>query len=245
MWLLLTLMMSLLMAPCPDSVIAEAQAVRERQGRVSEMAFLERRLRGCDVGTWIRFETANRYIELSESLKGDKSQSVYLDKGFWWARSAVLTDPRNSLSHEILATAYAAKLNQSGLRGQMRLADSVRVHAQRAVDLDSRNPRALHILGRWHYELANLGWVTSLFAGMVTQADAASAPATALRHFRDAQRLQDSIQNRYWLGKALADGGAEAETRVLYRAAVGMRAGTDSEKSMQADMCTWLRKNPR
>jgi hypothetical protein len=245
MWILLTLMMSLQAAPCPDSVIAEAQTVRQRQDRVSEMAFLERRLRGCVPSTWVRFETANRYIELSESLKGDKSQSAYLDKGFWWARSAVRIDPRNSLSHEILATAFAAKLNQSGLMGQMRLADSVRVHAQRAVDLDPRNPRALHILGRWHHELANLGWVTSLFAGMVTQADVATAPATALKHFREAFRHQDSIQNRYWLGKALADGGAKTETRRLYAEAVAMRAGTDAEKSMQADMRAWLRMNPR
>ena len=245
MWMLLVMWMGLQTAPCPESVIAEAQAVRDRQGRPAEMAFLERRLSGCVPGTWVRFETANRYIEWSESLKGDKRQSSALEKGFAWARSAVRTDPRNSLSHEILATAYGAKINQSGLVGQMRLADSVRVHALRAVELNPRNPRALHILGRWHYELANLGWVTSLFAGMVTDADVSGAPKSSLAYFRRAYDVSPSMQNRYWLGKGLALNGSKAETRRLFAEGARLKAANPMEESMRAEMIAWLRMNPR
>ncbi len=244
MWILLLFVSSLQSAPCPESVIAEAQRVREQSGRQREMTYLESRLRGCVPTTWVRFETANRYIELSETLKGNKTQSEYLERGFVWARSAVKTDPSNSLSHEILATAYAAKLNQSGLLGQMRLADSVRIHALRAVELDHKNPRALHILGRWHYELSNLGWMTSLFAGMVTQADVSSAHRTALAYLRMAYEVDDSIQNRYWYGKAMAQSGRNRDIRRLYEDSLSKPARTDAEKSMQNDMRAWLRMNP-
>jgi hypothetical protein len=245
MWILMVVWMGFQAPACPESVITEAQSVRQRQGRVAEMAHLERRLSGCVPGTWVRFETANRYIELSETLRGDKRQSAYLEKGFAWARSAVRTDPRNSLSHEILATAYGARINQSGLMTQLRLADSVRVHAQRAVDLDPRNARALHILGRWHYEVSKLGWVTSLFAGMVTQADVSRAPAAALAHFRKAREVDDSVRNRYWLVQAMRLNGQTTAAVALSRDTVRLEPENDSEKSMQSELRAWLRMNPR
>lgn len=208
------------------------------------MAFLERRTSACVPTVWVRFETANRYIEWSESLKDKSQKNRWLAKGFEWAHGSMEFDPMNSLSHEILATAYAAKLNQSGLIGQLRLADSVRIHALRAVELDPENPRALHILGRWHYELSNIGWVTSLFAGMVTEADVASAPQTARRYFESAFRVDPSIQNRYWLGRSLADAGFKSETRALFKGASSTPARTDAEKAMLVDMIAWVRMNP-
>lgn len=245
MWVLLVMWMGLQTAPCPESVIAEAQALRDRQGRQAEMAFLERRLAGCVPTTLIRFETANRYIEWSESMRGDKRQSEVLEKGFEWARSAVRADPTHTKSHEILATAYGAKIHQSGPLTQMRLADSVRVHALNAVELDPRNATALHILGRWHHELSRLGWMTSLFSGMVTDVDPSKAPDIAHGYFLAAVQANATIQNLYWLGKSHEGRGETRRTRELYRSGVDTTPLTEDERRMREEMRTWLRMNPR
>ena len=232
-------------APCPESVIAEAQAVRQRQGRPAEMAFLERRLGACVPTTMIRFETANRYIEWSETLKGDADQPAVLEKGFAWARSAVRTDPGHTKSHEILATAYAAKVNQSGVWTQLRLADSVRVHALKAAELDPSNATALHILGRWHTELSRLGWMTGLFSGVVTDVDPAEASAIAHRYFTEAVRADATIQNLYWLGKSHEARGEGRAAQALYQQGVATAPKTEEERRMREEMRSWLRTNPR
>jgi len=234
-----------LMVACPALLFEQADQIRADSGRLREVAYLERELARCVGDDRIHAQVSNRYIELAQAAEGRSRRDHWMNEAFRHAKLAMARNARSSVGNEIMATAYAAKLEQSGLIGQARLADSVRIYAERAVAYDPANPTAHHILGRWYYELASVSWVTGLFAGMVTQADVASAPATAVRHFREAQRLQDSIQNRYWLGKALADGAGKVETRGLYRAAIALRAETESEKSMQADMRAWLRMNPR
>jgi len=237
-WLLLVLMSS-----CPDFFLDEADRIRSTQGRIQEMRVLEARMRGCEPSVPFLAQVANRYIELSEDPVGRARRAFWLESGFTNARRALNQDPKSSVANEIMATAFAAQLNQSGLMGQVRLADSVRIYAQAAVDADPRNPTAHHILGRWYSELANLGWVTSLFAGMATEADVSKAPEFALMHFQLAFHLDASIQNRYWLGRSLDRAGDKREVRSLYQAGITETAKTDAEKAMQADMSAWLRMN--
>ncbi len=237
-WILLVLMSS-----CPDSFLDEADRVRSTQGRIQEMRVLEARMRGCEPSVPFLAQVANRYIELSEDPVGRARRASWLESGFANARRALKQNPNSSVANEIMATAFAAKLNQSGLMGQVRLADSVRIYAQAAVDADPRNPTAHHILGRWYSELSNLGWVTSLLAGMATEADVSKASEFAMMHFQLAFRLDASIQNRYWLGRSLDRAGDKRQTRILYEAGITESATTDAEKRMQADMRTWLRQN--
>lgn len=239
-WILLVLISS-----CPESFLEEADRIRSTQGRIQEMRVLEARMRGCEPSVPFLAQVANRYIELSEDPVGRERRSSWLESGFVNARRALNQDSNSSVANEIMATAFAAKLNQSGLMGQVRLADSVRIYAQAAVDADPGNPTAHHILGRWYFELANVGWVTSLFAGMATEADVSKAPEFALMHFQLAFRLDASIQNRYWLGKSLAKTGDVRQTRVLFQAGITKSVRTDEEKRMQSDMLAWLRMNPR
>lgn len=245
MWLLLGLWLGLQLQPCSDSFLDEADRIRSTQGRIQEMRVMEARMRGCKPSVPFLAQVANRYIELSEDPEGRARQSSWLESGFANARRALNQDPNSSVANEIMATAFAARLNQSGLVGQVRLADSVRIYAQAAVDADPRNPTAHHILGRWYSELANLGWVTSLFAGMATEADVSKAPEFALMHFELAFRLEATIQNRYWLGNSLNRAGDKRQARILYQAGIAENPRTEEEKGMQSDMRTWLQKNPR
>jgi hypothetical protein len=237
-WILLVLISS-----CPESFLEEADRIRHTQGRIQEMRVLEVRMRGCEPSVPFLAQVANRYIELSEDPVGRERRSSWLESGFANARRALNQDPSSSVANEIMATAFAAKLNQSGLMGQVRLADSVRIYAQAAVDFDPGNPTAHHILARWYFELANVGWFTGMFAGIATDADVSTAAQTALSHFRMAFDLDPSLQNRFWLGRSLDRAGDKRQTRNLYQAGITETAKTDAEKVMQDEMRTWLRKN--
>jgi hypothetical protein len=234
-----------LMVACPAYLLDQADRIRAESGRLREVAYLERELARCVADDRIHAQVSNRYIELAQGPEGRARRDHWMNEAFRHAKLAMARNTRSSVGNEIMATAYAAKLEQSGLIGQARLADSVRVYAERAVAYDPTNPTAHHILGRWHAELASVSWVTGLFAGMVTQADVASAPATALRHFREAQRLQDTVRNRYWVVKALQRTGDLAAARTLAQETVRRSAEGDAEKTMQAELRAWLRMNPR
>lgn len=234
-----------LMVACPAMLFPEADRLRAESGRTREMSYLEREVSRCVADDRIHAQISNRYIELAQNPEGRARQEHWMNSAFRHAKLAMARNARSSVGNEIMATAYAAKLDQSGLLGQARLADSVRIYAERAVEYDPANPTAHHILGRWNLQLASVSWVTGLFAGMVTQADVASAPATALRHFNLALRHQDTIQNRYWVVKALQLTGDVSAAKSMAQQAVRMSTQDGSEKTMQAELRAWLRKNPR
>lgn len=233
------------MVACAGSLLPDADRVRAESGRIREMAYLERALTRCVGDDRIHAQVSNRYIELAQAAEGRPRRDHWMNEAFRHAKLAMARNARSSVGNEIMATAYAAKLEQSGLIGQARLADSVRVYAERAVAYDPANPTAHHILGRWHLELASVSWVTGLFAGMVTQADVASAPATAVSHFKEAVRHQDTVRNRYWLVKGHQRAGDVQAARALAQETLRRAAVDEAEKSMQSELRAWLRMNPR
>lgn len=233
------------MVACAPTLLQDADRVRAESGRIREMAYLERELTRCAGDDRLHAQASNRYIELAQAQEGKPRRDHWMNEAFRHAKLAMARNARSSVAHEIMATAYAAKLEQSGVIGQVRLADSVRVYAERAVAYDPTNPTAHHILGRWHLELASVSWVTGLFAGMVTQADVATAPTTAVGHFREALRHQESVRNRYWLVKAYERSGEVGSARLLAQETVRRVAADDAEKTMQSELRAWLRMNPR
>jgi tetratricopeptide (TPR) repeat protein len=80
------------------------------------------------------------------------------------ARGAVAADDSNSEAH--LAVAITVGKISSLKSPKDRIGDSgeIRAAAERAIKLDPENDLAWFVLGRWNYELANLGGGTRFFA---------------------------------------------------------------------------------
>lgn len=99
-----------------------------------------------------------------------------------------------------MSMAYVGILSLSSYKTQARLADSVRIYAEKAVIVDPQNDRAFHILGRWHFEVAKLNWLIRLFSELFTGTALEGSFELALQYFQKAVQINDFPVHHYWIG---------------------------------------------
>jgi tetratricopeptide (TPR) repeat protein len=83
------------------------------------------------------------------------------------ARRASELQPADTWGHHYLAASLGKLALSAGGKRKIQLSKEVRDEANRAVELDPRNDRSLHILGRWNREIANLSPFLKLAAKVV------------------------------------------------------------------------------
>jgi Flp pilus assembly protein TadD len=108
-------------------------------------------------------------------------------------------------------------------REKVELSRLVRLKAERALALDSDYAWAHHLLGRWHYEVSDLGamarWAVRLIYGGLPDA----STADAVRHLERAVALEPAqLQHRLELGFAYLAHGQREEARAAFEAGLKM-----------------------
>ncbi len=209
----IVLLLLLALPPCDAADPDRAAEIRAVSGHEAGIRHLETRMRGCTPDAVYMARVANRWIEWSETDRGEAG-ARRLGTAFAWARRAATADPGLSLAQEILATAYGARIGRSSLLTQAALGDSVRIHAERAVRLDPRNPRAHHILGRWHFEVASLPWYASAARAVLVKGEGAGTYALAVRHFGESARLRNDPDDWLWTARAAVAAGDQRQARL-------------------------------
>ena len=80
------------------------------------------------------------------------------------ARRCVALYPDSAESHFMLAMALGRVALKVGGKKKIMIAKEIKAEAERALALAPCHDGAMHILGRWHYELGHLSWVLRSFA---------------------------------------------------------------------------------
>jgi tetratricopeptide (TPR) repeat protein len=121
------------------------------------------------------------------------------------ARQCVALYPDSSEAHFFLAVAIGQMAKVVGGKRRIELSKDVKREAEATLALDPAHAGAMHVLGRWNYEVAGLGWFSKVAAKIVyggvppgasyEQAQAWFERAIAVR--------PDMPLNRLWLGATL------------------------------------------
>ncbi len=198
---------------CVDKAEAEAELLKEQNKFVQEIEVLERATQKCSLSEKLYTIISLKYLELGDSNYNEvhrgnsKDKKDYFYTGLDWARKAIQADSTNNLGYEMVSTSYAAILSVSSLKSQSKLADSVRIYAEKALVYNPENDRAIHILGRWHYEVAKLSWFTKFMAGLLFGNKPDGSIEKAIEYFKMSVELDDFPVYRYWLGKGYLEAG--------------------------------------
>ncbi|MEO1023292.1 MAG: hypothetical protein AAFW89_12185, partial [Bacteroidota bacterium] len=195
------------------------EELRADGDRNEVITFLEEIDKTCPNDPTVYWRFALNYIELADTEYNDRGKRSKKEKkrnfqeALEWSKKAIQADTAQKVTHayEMASMSFAGILSISGLKTKARLADSVRVYAEQAVHIDSDNDRAHHILGRWHYEIANLSPFLKRMSGFFFGVTPEGVIGVAERHFRDAILINDNVVNRYWLALTLIKQGMENE----------------------------------
>ncbi len=207
---------------CVQNLFIESDSTKARLGEGAEIDFLLEHSSDCEEVGPVSRRIALRYLEWGDTTYDDvasetRDKKDLFREGLSWAKTSIRQDSTDHENHEIASTAFAALLSVSKLRTKARLADSVRVYAENAVRLHPQNDRAHHILGRWHYEVSKLGWLTKFLSKVLFKESQDGSFEKAEDHFNKAIELDNISTHRFWLGMAYLEQGKKEEALEQFR----------------------------
>lgn len=191
---------------CVEYLDAAKEARADRKPLV-EISILEEAIKSECADTSIAYSQLSLcYLELADQSysnrndKADDKREEYFGKALQIANQAIQIDPNNVYGYERKSMAFAGLVDVQGLKQKVQLADSVRINAEIALEIDPNNDRALHILGRWHYEVSQFGGVMRFFARLIFGTAPKASYEEALYYFKRSIELEDFPVHHYWAG---------------------------------------------
>lgn len=111
----------------------------------------------------------------------------------------------------------------SDVRTKVEFSRLIKQEAERSLQLDPNYAWAHHILGRWHYEVAELGMAARFFAKLLYGGIPPASMAEGVTHLKRATELEPGELN-HWidLGFAFATAGRKAEARKSFEHGLAM-----------------------
>jgi tetratricopeptide (TPR) repeat protein len=120
------------------------------------------------------------------------------------ARRAVALYPDSSEAHFFLAVAIGQMTKVTGGKRRIELSKDVKREAEATLSIAPGHAGAMHVLGRWNYEIAGLGWFSKVAAKVVYGGVPSGSYQEAKEWFERAIALRpDMPLNRLWLGETL------------------------------------------
>ena len=142
-----------------------------------------------------------------------------------YARRAVQLEPHNAVNVLSLAICYGKLGLYSDTRTKIEYSRHVKEYAEQALALDPHYDYAYHVLGRWHYEVASLGFGTRVIVKLVYGGLPPASTAEAVRLLRRATELSPRLPaHRVEFGFALLADGQRDAARQTFGQALRMPA---------------------
>ena len=112
-------------------------------------------------GLW---KASREAVDIGEFNSDEKERERLYSVSEQYARRAVEANPGDSDVHAEMARALGRKALSLGKRDQVKYAGDIRASALESLRLNPKNPAALHVMGRWNYEILRLSGITRFMA---------------------------------------------------------------------------------
>lgn len=151
-------------------------------------------------GLW---KLVRAHVDVGYGAK-DKEQERHYFTAARVARRCVALYPDSVESHFFLAVALGRMALKVGGKQKIALSKEIKAEAERTLALDPQHDGAMHVLGRWNYELANLNWMLRAFAKVLYGGVPPGGNEEAKAWFEKALVIEpNSPSHHLWLGETL------------------------------------------
>ncbi len=112
----------------------------------------------------------------------------------------------------------------------------VKDHTLKAIELDPEDDGNYHVMGRWHYTLADLSWFERKIAGLIYATPPKASFEEAADYFKKAIALEPTdIRNHLWLGNSYVALDNNELAKQEYNTALEITAENDSDRKLQKE----------
>jgi len=113
-----------------------------------------------------RWKLARAYVDVGMTLP-KREQPQHYAFGEKLARRCATLYPDSANGHFFLAVALGRVALYEGGKRKIQISKEVKAAAERALQADPKHDGAMHVLGRWNYELADLNFIERTVAKIV------------------------------------------------------------------------------
>lgn len=158
---------------------------------------------------------AKQYAELMPETSSKAEQRRLGEIALGYAKRAVERDPRNAKAQLSLAICYGRLAPLLDNKTKIAYSKLVKEHVDIALKLDASDDYAWHVLGAWHYELANLNPVLRTLAGVIYGRLPSASNDKAVEYFKKAIAVgPPRVSHQVELGRTYAAMGKADLARV-------------------------------
>ena len=144
-----------------------------------------------------QWKLARAYVDVGEvSDEVKQKQCYYL--GEKAARIAVRHGSNEAEAHFYLAVAAGRVALNEGGKTKVKKSVEVKKEAEKAIELDPTHDGALHVLARWHREVANLSGILKAFAKILYGGLPPASNEEAVKYFKKAIDLKPNHINHHF-----------------------------------------------
>jgi tetratricopeptide (TPR) repeat protein len=124
------------------------------------------------------------------------------EKALAYSKRSVAADPKNPQAQLALAVSYGRVAPLLDNKTKIAYSKLVREHVERSLALDAKNDLTWHVLGAWHYELANLNPILRTIAKIIYGEIPTASNEAAVKSFKKAIELNPRrVANHVELGR--------------------------------------------
>lgn len=161
-------------------------------------------------------KTSELYNIIGKRLHSKEEQKKYYKTGESYARKAIRLNPNNSEANFAMAISMGRIALVSSGKDKVAAVKEIKTYADRCIQLDPKNFKGYHVLGKWHYEVSDLNsferWIVKITFGALP----ASSLDESIKNYEKSKRLAPGFLLNYLeLAKAYKRKGDIHKARAL------------------------------
>jgi len=187
-----------------------------------------------DVG--VLWRLARAHFDVADQTDDVSIHKEHFYPGFEVAKKALELDPNSARANHW----YAVLIGKIGLieGTEQKIINSYEVekYAKRAIELDPNYDGTYHVMGQWHFNVADLSWFERTVADLVYATPPEGSFQKAADYFQKAIGAKnDEIRHYLWLAKSLIEMDKEKEAKNMLEKAVSLVPLDDGDKLLKKE----------
>ncbi|MCD6176664.1 MAG: hypothetical protein J7K29_02385 [Candidatus Cloacimonetes bacterium] len=237
------LLISTVLMAVPQAELIRIDALHDVNEYETELIQLEELSAEFPEDVEILWRLAQVHFDIADQTEDEKVHKAHFYPGFEAAKRAVEIDPNSARANHWYATLIGKIGMLEGTKQKIINSYEVEKYGLKAIELDPTYDGSLHLMGRWHYELADLSWIERTVAKIVYETPPKASFEESVEFYKRAiEAKSNEIRHYLWIGKALIKLKDKEEAKKYLLTATEMTPLDDSDRLMQKESVELLKK---
>ena len=179
----------------------------------------------------ILWRMARSYFDIADQTSDEGVQKINIDKALPFAKSALELNPLSAKANHWYAVIIGKKGVLEGTKQKIINSYEVREYGLKAIELDPDYDGTYHLMGRWHYNIADLAWYERTIASAIYATPPNGSFEEAATYFMQAMQANpEDIRHYLWLAKSYYQMSNYKDSKSILEKALILDINNDSDK---------------